>query len=154
MSDPVFWLGLSVGLVGAGMFALLVTLLPAVRQLAEAGKSVKLFFDTLQRDLPPTLEALRLTGLEVSEIANSVDDGVKGASNIVKKVDNSLEGARTQTQNIGITTRSVAAGLRAGWQAFVAERETTAPPPALPKRRSRPPLPEPSVTPIKSRGRS
>lgn len=148
MSDPVFWLGLSVGLVGAGMFAVLVTLLPAVRQLAEAGKSVQLFFDTLQRDLPPTLEALRLTGLEVSEIANSVDDGVKGASNIVKKVDNSLDGARAQSQNIGITTRSVAAGLRAGWKAFVAERQTDEPQ-VLPQRRSRPPLPESSVTPTK-----
>ncbi|MEO1133671.1 MAG: hypothetical protein AAFX40_13305, partial [Cyanobacteria bacterium J06639_1] len=95
MNEPVFWLGLSVGLVGAGMFAVLVTLLPAVRQLAEAGKSVQLFFDTLQRDLPPTLEALRLTGLEVSEIASSVDDGVKGASNIVKKVDTTLDGARS-----------------------------------------------------------
>ncbi|MEO1132791.1 MAG: hypothetical protein AAFX40_08805, partial [Cyanobacteria bacterium J06639_1] len=51
-------------------------------------------------------------------------------------------------QNIGITTRSVAAGLRAGWKAFVTERQTAETQPSLPKRRSRPPLPTSSKAPL------
>jgi hypothetical protein len=78
MSDPVFWLGLSVGLVAVAILAVILTLLPAVIQLGRAAQSVERFFDTLLRELPPTLEALRLTSLEVSEIADSLDEGVKG----------------------------------------------------------------------------
>lgn len=78
MTEPVFWLGLSVGLVAVAILAVILTLLPAVIQLGRAAQSVERFFDTLLRELPPTLEALRLTSLEVSEIADSLDEGVKG----------------------------------------------------------------------------
>lgn len=121
MTDPVFWLGLSVGLVAAGLLGIFVALIPAAKELGEAARSVKKFFDTLQRDLPPTLEALRLTGLEVSEIADSLDDGVKSAGRIVKRVDGGIEVTRSQVQNVSTTTRSVAAGIRAGWKAFTEE---------------------------------
>ncbi|MGK7908001.1 MAG: hypothetical protein AB4040_12375 [Synechococcus sp.] len=124
MSDPVFWLGLSVGLVAAGLLGIFVALIPAARELGEAARSVKKFFDTLQRDLPPTLEALRLTGLEVSEIADSLDDGVRSAGQIVKRVDGGIEVTRKQVQNVSTTTRSVAAGLKAGWQAFTEAEES------------------------------
>ena len=121
MTDPVFWLGLSVGLVAAGLLGIFVALIPAARELGDAAHSVKKFFDTLQRDLPPTLEALRLTGLEVSEIADSLDDGVKSAGRIVKRVDGGIEVTRSQVQTVSTTTRSVAAGIRAGWKAFTEE---------------------------------
>ena len=123
MNDPVFWLGLSVGLVAAGLLGIFVALIPAAKELGEAARSVKKFFDTLQRDLPPTLEALRLTGIEVSEIADSVDDGVKSAGRIVKRVDGGMEVTRNQVQNVSTATRSVAAGIRAGWKAFTEESE-------------------------------
>ena len=123
MNDPVFWLGLSVGLVAAGLLGIFVALIPAAKELGEAARSVKKFFDTLQRDLPPTLEALRLTGIEVSEIADSVDDGVKSAGSIVKRVDGGMEVTRNQVQNVSTATRSVAAGIRAGWKAFTEESE-------------------------------
>lgn len=122
MNDPVFWLGLSVGLVGAGLLAVFITLVPAVVQLAAAAASVQKFFDTLSRDLPPTLEALRLTGLEVSEVVNSVDDGVKGASQIVQRVDRSISGASAQARTVRITTQSLLAGVKAGVTAFRSER--------------------------------
>ncbi|WP_017327359.1 hypothetical protein [Synechococcus sp. PCC 7336] len=123
MSDPVFWLGLSVGLVAAGILAIFVALVPAAKELAEAARSVKQFFNLLQRDLPPTLEALRLTSLEVSDIADSVDDGVKSAGRIVKRVDDGLEGTRTQARDAGVAARSVVAGVRAGWKVFLEERD-------------------------------
>ncbi|MFS8867408.1 hypothetical protein [Synechococcus sp. H65.1] len=116
MSDPVFWLGLSVGLVAVAILAVILTLLPAVIQLGRAAQSVERFFDTLLRELPPTLEALRLTSLEVSEIADSLDEGVKGAGQVVKQVSRSLEGARAQAQGAQVNVRSFWAGVRAAWQ--------------------------------------
>ena len=67
MSDPIFWLGLSVGLVAASLVTVLIALLPAVSELQRAARSVEKLADTLSRDLPPTLDALRLTGLELGE---------------------------------------------------------------------------------------
>lgn len=133
LTEPVFWLGLSVGLVAAGIFALLLTLLPAVVQLGQAARSIQLFFDTLQRELPPTLEALRLTSLEVSEIADTVDEGVKSATQVVKTVNRSLDGAKTQVKSTQITARSLWAGAKAAWQTLQSpsrERLTPPPPPS------------------------
>ncbi|MFS8794482.1 hypothetical protein [Synechococcus sp. R55.8] len=121
MNDPVFWLGLSVGLVAVGILAVILTLLPAVIQLGRAAQSVERFFDTLLRELPPTLEALRLTSLEVSEIADSLDEGVKGAGQVVKQVNRSIEGARTQAQGAQVNIRSFWAGVRAAWQTLSGE---------------------------------
>ncbi len=121
MTEPVFWLGLSVGLVAVGILAVILTLLPAVIQLGRAAQSVERFFDTLLRELPPTLEALRLTSLEVSEIADSLDEGVKGAGQVVKQVNRSLEGARNQARGAQVNVRSFWAGVRAAWQALSGE---------------------------------
>jgi hypothetical protein len=141
MNDPVFWLGLSVGLVAAGLFAILVSMVPAVVELTAAARSVKRFFDTLQRDLPPTLEALRMTGLDVSDIADSVDEGIKDAGRIVRRVDRGMVEARVQARNANIATRSMIAGIRAGWQTFRSEQGLSQPPslPGAPP--PRPPLP-------------
>ncbi|MCC3433159.1 MAG: DUF948 domain-containing protein, partial [Microcoleus sp. PH2017_04_SCI_O_A] len=76
MSDPIFWLGLSILLVAVSLTAVLVTLIPAVQALARAARSVEKLADTLAREFPPTLEAIRLTGLEISELTDDVSDGV------------------------------------------------------------------------------
>ncbi|MEN9210225.1 MAG: hypothetical protein Q6J46_08010, partial [Thermostichus sp. DG02_2_bins_29] len=110
-----------------GILAVVVTLLPAVIQLGRAAQSVERFFDTLLRELPPTLEALRLTSLEVSEVADSLDEGVKGAGQVVKQVNRSIEGARIQARGAQVNVRSVWAGIRAAWQAFSSETSPNSP---------------------------
>jgi hypothetical protein len=75
VSDPIFWLGLSILLVAVSLTAVLVTLIPAVQALARAARSVEKLADTLSREFPPTLEAIRLTGLEISELTDDVSDG-------------------------------------------------------------------------------
>jgi hypothetical protein len=151
MSDPVFWLGLSVGLVAVAILAVILTLLPAVIQLGRAAQSVERFFDTLLRELPPTLEALRLTSLEVSEIADSLDEGVKGAGQVVKQVSRSLEGARTQARDAQVNVRSFWAGVRAAWQTLA----HGAPPAEVSNPRLRsgaaPPLPRRDAPPLAER---
>ncbi|MCC3426496.1 MAG: DUF948 domain-containing protein [Microcoleus sp. PH2017_01_SCD_O_A] len=116
MSDPIFWLGLSILLVAVSLTAVLVTLIPAVQALARAARSVEKLADTLAREFPPTLEAIRLTGLEISELTDDVSDGVQSAGEVVKQVDRSIGSAKKQAQNVQVTTRSVVTGIKAAWK--------------------------------------
>jgi hypothetical protein len=61
--DPLFWLGLSLLLVATSLTAVLVAAIPALQELARAARSAEKLFDTLSRELPPTLEAVSYTHL-------------------------------------------------------------------------------------------
>ena len=116
MLDPLFWLGLSFLLVAVSLTAVFVAALPALQELARAARAAEKLFDTLQREFPPTLEAIRLTGLEISELTDDLDEGVKSAAGVVKQVDRSLDGARKQASNAQKGTRSAIAGVKAAWR--------------------------------------
>ncbi|MEY3870599.1 MAG: DUF948 domain-containing protein [Microcoleaceae cyanobacterium] len=116
MTNPLFWLGLSLLLVAVSLTVILIALLPAVYALARAARSVERLVDTLNRDIPPTLEALRLTGLEISELTDDLTEGVQSAGEVVKQVDQTLTTAKQQAQQVQITTKSVFTGLSAAWQ--------------------------------------
>jgi uncharacterized protein YoxC len=116
--DPLFWLGLSILLVAVSLTAVLVTALPALQELARAARSAEKLFDTLRRELPPTLESIRLTGIEITELTDEVNEGVKSATQVVKQVDQSVSGAKKQAQNLQTTTRSVITGVKAAWRAL------------------------------------
>lgn len=116
MIDPLFWLGLSILLVAVSLTAVLIAALPALQELARAARSVEKLADTLRRELPPTLEAIRLTGLEISDLTDDVSEGVKSAGQVVKQVDQSISGAKKQAQKVQVTTRSVFAGVKAAWK--------------------------------------
>ncbi len=118
MIDPLFFLGLSILLVAVSLAAVLVALLPAVQELARAARSAEKLFDTLRRELPPTLEAIRLTGLEISDLTDDINQGVKSASQVAKQVDEGVSGAKKQAQKVQVNTRSVFAGVKAAWKAF------------------------------------
>lgn len=118
MIDPLFWLGLSILLVAVSLTAVLVAALPAIQELARAARSAEKLFDTLRRDLPPTLDAIRLTGLEITELTDDVTEGVRSAGQVVKQVDRSLEQAKQQAQNIQVNTKSVFTGVKAAWKSF------------------------------------
>lgn len=118
MINPLFWLGLSFLLVAVSLTAVLIVALPALQELARAARSAEKLFDTLQREFPPTLEAIRLTGLEISELTDELNEGVKSASGVVKQVDQSINSARKQAHNVQVSTRSVFAGVKAAWKTF------------------------------------
>lgn len=118
MIDPLFWLGLSILLVAVSLTAVLVAALPALQELARAARSAEKLFDTLRRDLPPTLEAIRLTGLEITDLTEDVSDGVKSATEVAKQVDQSLDSAVKQAQKVETRTRSVFAGVKAAWKSL------------------------------------
>ena len=118
VSEPLFWLGLSITLVAVSLTALLVAAIPALQEVARAARSAEKLFDTLSRELPPTLEAIRLTGLEITDLTDDVSEGVKGASGVVQQVDQTITGAKKQAQNVQVSTRSVFAGVKAAWKTF------------------------------------
>lgn len=118
MIDPLFWLGLSLLLVATSLTAVLVAAIPALQELARAARSAEKLFDTLSRELPPTLEAIRVTGLEITDLTDDVSQGVKSASQVAKQVDQSLDSARIQAQNLQVSTRSIFVGAKAAWRNF------------------------------------
>lgn len=158
--DPLFWLVLSFLLVAVSLTAVLLVMVPAVRELSRAARSVEKLCDTLSRELPPTLESIRLTSLEITELTDDVTEGVQNASHIVQQVDHSLSTVRQQTERVQAVTRSMMAGMRAAWRTLRGNaprdrrrlptpsspacpaRRAAATPPALPngRREALPPL--------------
>lgn len=134
--DPLFWLALSLFLVAISLTAVLVVAVPALQEVGRAARSVEKLFDTLSRDLPPTLESIRLTGLEISELTDDVTDSVKSAAQAAKQVEESLVDMRQQAQSAQGATRSVVAGVRAAWQTFTRPTPESRRP-RLPQRSSR-----------------
>ncbi len=127
MTDPLFWLGLSFLLVAVSLILVLLAALPALQAIAQAARSVEKLADTLSREFPPTLEAIRLTGMEISDLTDDVTQGVQSASNVVKEVDRSLGSAKQQAKKAQITTRSVFTGMKTAWKTFTRSSERTSP---------------------------
>lgn len=125
MTEPLFWLGLSLLLVAISLTAVLIAAIPALQELARAARSAEKLFDTLSRELPPTLDSIRMTGLEITDLTEDVSQGVKSAGQVVKQVDQSLDGARKQAQNIQVGTRSVFVGIKAAWKSFTRPKPVT-----------------------------
>ncbi|NEP08009.1 MULTISPECIES: DUF948 domain-containing protein [Okeania] len=118
MNNPLFWLGLSLFLVALSLTTVLIVTLPAMLALARAARSLEKLADILARELPPTLEAIRLTGIEISELTDDVNDSVQSAGEIVKQVDRSIGNVRQQTKEVKTTTKSIFTGIKVAWKTF------------------------------------
>jgi len=123
VSDPLFWLGLSCLLVAISLTAALAVALPAFQGLARAARSAEKLLDTLAQELPSTLEALRLTSLEISDLTDNMDEGVKQAGRVVKRFNASVQHTERRTQEVQIAARSVLTGLRVTWRALISRDE-------------------------------
>ena len=118
MTDPIFWLGLSFLLVAVSIILLLLAALPALQSVARAARSVEKLADTLSRELPPTLQAIRLTGMEISDLTDDVNEGVQSAGQVVKQVDRSISGAKKQAKRAKVNTSSFVTGVKTAWKTF------------------------------------
>jgi uncharacterized protein YoxC len=122
VTDPVVWLGASLLLVAASLALLMVAALPAIQELASAARSAEKLFDILSRELPPTLEAIRLTGTEIASLTDDVSQNVQAAGRVVGQLDQSLTGIKQQAQQAQVTTRSLGTGVKAAWRSFIQPR--------------------------------
>lgn len=116
--EPLFWLGLSLCLVAMSLTAVLIVAVPAFQELSKAAQSAQKLFDLLSRDLPPTLEAMRRTGLELSDLTEDVSQGLEHASHVVKQVDESLTEVKYQVERANVGTKSLVVGIAAAWRSF------------------------------------
>lgn len=114
MSEAIFLLGLSFLLVVVCLTILLLTAIPTFQELAKAANSIIRLADTLTRELPATLEAIRMTGLELSELSDELNQGAKNAGEAVKQVNDGIKGVRQGASNATIATKSAFAGIKAG----------------------------------------
>jgi uncharacterized protein YoxC len=118
VTDPLFWLGLSFLLVCVSIILLLLAALPALQSVGRAARSVEKLADTLARELPPTLQAIRLTGMEISDLTDDVQSGVQSAGKVVKQVDDSISSAKKQAKRAQVSTQSLIVGVKAAWKTF------------------------------------
>ncbi|MEO0705213.1 MAG: DUF948 domain-containing protein [Cyanobacteria bacterium J06649_5] len=146
MNNPFFWLGLSILLVAISLMALLLVAVLTLQELARAARSAEKLLDTLNREMPATLQDLRLTGKELALLSDEVSGSVQSARSVVEQVDQGLLDAKAQAQKAQITTRSLWAGATAAFKVLTNQprRRRTRPPtrrPPVPK----PPVPKPPV---------
>ncbi|MGF1542337.1 MAG: hypothetical protein ACFCU5_18150 [Pleurocapsa sp.] len=118
MMNPLFWLGLSLFLVAFSLVAVLIVAIPTLQEVARAARSAEKLFDTLNQEFPPTLEAIRLTSIEVGELTDEINQGVESASEVAKQVDRSLTTARQQVQQVQIRSSGLVAGVKAAWKVW------------------------------------
>lgn len=118
MIDPLFWLGLSLLLVSFSLFAVLLVTIPTLQEVARAARSAEKLFDTLNREFPPTLEAIRMTGKEVGELTDELNQGINNATGVVKQVDRGLVNAKIQAQQVQQSSKGLVAGFRAAWKTW------------------------------------
>jgi len=152
VTNPLFWLVLSLLFVTVSLTIVLVVAIPTLRELSRDARSAEKLFDTLRREFPPTLQASRLTGLEISDLTDDVSEGVQSAGQVVKQVDQSLTGVLQQAQRAQSSTRSVVVGIKAAWRTF-----TRSPKPASQRRsvdRSFTSQPEAEFVAVSENGRS
>lgn len=124
MTEPIFWLGVSLFLVALCLALVLMVAIPAFKELGRAARSAEKLFDTLHRELPPTLDAIRATGLEITDLKGDISDGVEKTTRVITQVDESLGGVRHQVQQTGVVTRSVWTGVGATWKALWTPRRS------------------------------
>lgn len=118
MIDPLFWLGLSLFLVSFSLFAVLLVTIPTLQEVARAARSAERLFDTLNREFPPTLEAIRLTGKEVGELTDDLNQGISNATGVVRQVDQGLLTAKQQVQQVQLNSTGLVAGIKTAWQVW------------------------------------
>ncbi len=118
MIDPLFWLGFSLFLVSFSLFAVLLVTIPTLQEVARAARSAEKLFDTLNREFPPTLEAIRLTGKEVGDLTDDLNQGINNATGVVKQVDQGLVNAKQQVQQVQQSSVGLIAGVKEAWKVW------------------------------------
>lgn len=129
LADPLFWLALSLFCVAVSFTTVVLVAVPAFRELSRAANRAEKLLDTLDREIPPTLDALRRTGDEVAELTDELHHGVQSAGRLIEQVDEGLTSTRQQVTTLHRGSRSVWAGVKAAWQVWADPRSQRRPKP-------------------------
>lgn len=126
MTNPLFWLVLSLLFVTVCLTIVLIVMIPTLKELGRAARSAEKLFETLRREFPPTLEAIRLTGMEITDLTDDISEGVQSAGQVAKQVDQTITGAKKQVRKVQTSTRSLMTGVKTAWRTFT---RSPSPPP-------------------------
>lgn len=118
MTNPLFWLVLSLLFVTVCLTIVLIVMIPTLKELGRAARSAEKLFETLRREFPPTLEAIRLTGMEITDLTDDISEGVQSAGQVAKQVDQTITGAKKQVRKVQTGTRSLMTGVKTAWRTF------------------------------------
>ena len=118
MLDPLFWLEISLCLVVISLIAVMIAVIPTLQQLTNTARSAEKLLDTLNKELPSTLEAVRLTGNELNQLTEDIDQGIESATGIVKQIDSTITNTKEQVQQAQTGTRSIFVGFKAAWKTW------------------------------------
>ena len=135
MTNPFLWLGISILLVAISLMALLTVAILTLQELARAARSAEKLLDTLNQELPRTLQDLRLTGQDLSALSDEVSGSVQSARSVVQQVDQGLVDAKVQAQRAQITGRSLWAGATAALRVLTKPKKRRRLPPRPPASR-------------------
>lgn len=124
MTNPLFWLVLSLLFVTVCLTVVLIVMIPTLKELGRAARSAEKLFETLRREFPPTLEAIRLTGMEITDLTDDISEGVQSAGQVAKQVDQTITGARKQVRKVQVSTRSLMTGVKTAWKTFTRAQPT------------------------------
>jgi uncharacterized protein YoxC len=123
VTEPLFWLGISLSLLAMSLIVVLLAALPTLLELARVARSAEKLLDTLAKEIPLTLEALRSTGAELGELGQDIKGGVKSATQIVQQVDETISTTKEQVFTVQVGTRSVWKGFTTAWRTFFQPKE-------------------------------
>jgi len=118
MNNPIICLGLSFALVAISLCGVLVALIPLAQQLSNTARSAEKLLDTINKEFPDTLESLKATNYEITELTGEVKQGVKSVSSVTKQIDNNLTQAKKQAKNVQLKSRSFWTGLKVGFNTW------------------------------------
>lgn len=118
MQNPFFWLLLSFLLVAISLTAVLAAAFPAFLELGRAARSAEKLLDTLNREIPRTLDALRKTGSDITELTDELEDSFKSAKGILQQTEKSLKQTQQQLHQVQRGSRSAWIGLQTAWKVF------------------------------------
>ncbi|MBV5260736.1 DUF948 domain-containing protein [Synechococcus moorigangaii CMS01] len=118
MQDPLFWLLISFLLVGLSLTAVLAAAFPAFLELGRAARSAEKLLDTLNRELPRTLDALRRTGGDITDLTDELEASFKSARGILQQTEKGLKQTQRQIQQVQRGGRSTWTGFQTAWQTF------------------------------------
>lgn len=118
MQNPFFWLLLSFLLVAISLTAVLAAAFPAFLELGRAARSAEKLLDTLNREIPRTLDALRKTGGDITELTDELEDSFKSAKGILQQTEKSLKQTQQQLHQVQRGSRSAWVGLQTAWKVF------------------------------------
>ncbi|WP_236612443.1 DUF948 domain-containing protein [Picosynechococcus sp. NKBG15041c] len=98
--------------------AVLAAAFPAFLELGRAARSAEKLLDTLNREIPRTLAALRRTGGDITELTDELEASFKSARGILQQTEKGLKQTQHQIQRVQRRSHITWTGIQAAWQTF------------------------------------